>query len=214
MKTAAAINLIKQELQKPLPGISAQELMTGRVLPLPDEIPDTAKISAVLCLLFPVKDDIAVLLMKRMPDNTAHSGQVSFPGGKREKNDVDLKATALREANEEVGLKINTVEILGALTPLYIPVSNFKVHPFVGFSEQKPELNLNKREVERTIEVPLDYLFHHANKKEAEVIPPARPDMIRKVKAYILNDGTVVWGATAMILSELEVLTKGLRGEN
>ena len=201
------IKLLKERLQKPLPGLSAQERMTGRVIATPVQAPPTAKPSAVLCLLFPKNNELYVLLMKRIEDNTAHSGQVSFPGGSFEAQyDTNLRATALREAQEEVGIMPGQVEILGALTSLYIPVSNFNVYPYVGFTQQRPEYHLNHQEVSYTMEVPLNNLLHADRKTMAEVISPVTPDIIRKVNAYRLEDGTIIWGATAMIISELEVV--------
>ena len=123
---------LREALLQPLPGAEAQEKMMGRVKSMPQEIPADARPSAVLCLLFPVNDEPHILFMKRKEDNTAHSGQVSFPGGRYEEQDANYKTTALREANEEVGILSSDVEILGALTSLYIPVSNFNVYPFVG----------------------------------------------------------------------------------
>jgi hypothetical protein len=102
------------------------------------------------------------------------------------------------------------VEILGELTPLYIPVSNYNVYPFVGFAQQAPDYNLSKQEVAYTLEVSLDTLFHNDRKTIAEVVSPKFPDVVRKVNAYLLEDGTVIWGATAMILSELETIMESL----
>ena len=178
----------------------------GRVLPHPINVPENARPSAVLCLLFPTNEELNVLLMKRREDKTAHSGQVSFPGGSYEAADADLKVTALREAQEEVGIVSSEVDILGALTPLYIPVSNFNVYPYVGYARQRPEYNLSQNEVSYTIEVPLSSLLHSDRKTIANVVSPAAPGTIRNVNAYKLEDGTIIWGATAMIISELETV--------
>ena len=182
----------------------------GRVVTNPQQVPENARLSAVLCLLFPHNEELYVVLMKRREDKTAHSGQVSFPGGRHEKTDEDLKATALREANEEMGIISADVDLLGALTPLYIPVSNFQVYPFVGFYAGRPDYNLSHNEVSYSIEVPLNNLLHSDRKIVTDVISPAIPDVIRKVKAYQLEDGTIIWGATAMIISELEVVLNEL----
>jgi 8-oxo-dGTP pyrophosphatase MutT (NUDIX family) len=197
---------LRERLKLPLPGLSAQEKMMGRVLSMPVKAPDNARPSAVLCLLFPMHDELYLLLMKRREDKTAHSGQVSFPGGSADSTDADLTATALREAQEEVGIVSSDVEILGALTPLYIPVSNFNVYPFVGYAKQRPAYNLSHNEVSYIIEVPLKSLLHADRKTVTDVISPAMPEVIRKVNAFRLEDGTVIWGATAMIISELEAV--------
>ncbi|HYD20726.1 MAG TPA: CoA pyrophosphatase [Flavipsychrobacter sp.] len=206
MAHAPLITWLKERLQKELPGITAQERMTGRVLPMPGEIPESARQGAVLALLYPVEGVLTLLLMKRAPDNSAHSGQVSFPGGKRDPGDADLVATALREAWEEVGLHANDMEILGALSSLYIPVSNFNVHPFIAYTTSRPELKPSADEVEYIIEVPIAELFHPERITKVLVTSPADKTFIRKVPAYKLQDETVIWGATAMMISELQVL--------
>jgi 8-oxo-dGTP pyrophosphatase MutT (NUDIX family) len=204
------IEWLRGQLLQPLPGRSAQERMMGRVVGMPLVVPANARPSAVLCLLFPMNGELHVLLMKRREDKTAHSGQVSFPGGSYEPTDADMRATALREAQEEVGIPSADVDVLGALTPLYIPVSNFNVYPFVGYARQRPVYNLSHKEVSYTIEVPLRSLLHADRKIVTDVTSPVMPDLMRQVKAYKLEDGTIIWGATAMIISELEVVLEGL----
>jgi 8-oxo-dGTP pyrophosphatase MutT (NUDIX family) len=179
--------------------------MMGRVVASPPTVPDNARLSAVLCLLFPVDDRLHLLLMKRREDRTAHSGQVSFPGGRHEPEDPDLLTTALREAHEEVGIAPTDVIVIGALTPLYIPVSNFNVFPYIGYMPSRPAYVLSDNEVSYTIEISLDELLHPERKIITDVYSPATPQKIKNVHAYNLQDGTIIWGATAMIISELEV---------
>ncbi len=207
--TLDTIPALRHRLSMPLPGRAAQEKMIGHVLPIPRVAPDHAKLSAVLCLLFPWQGVLKVILMKRMDDHTAHAGQVSFPGGRYEEGDADLCCTALREAWEEIGVNPASVDILGALTPIYIPVSNFNVFPYVGFLNEKPEYALSHSEVSYTMEVPLDELWHPDRKTRRDVVSPAIKKVIPNVNAYLLDDGTVIWGATAMILSELETIMSG-----
>lgn len=202
------IEWMRQRLQEPLPGLSAQERMMGRVVSMPPKVPDNARPSAVLCLLYPHLDDLHVLLMKRKEDKGAHSAQVSFPGGRFEQSDLDLSTTALREANEEVGVDPEAVDLIGALTPLYIPVSNFQVFPYVGYMPQRPAFTPNPDEVSYIIETPLNDLLHDTRKTTTDVSSPVMPGLIRNVKAYRLDDGTIIWGATAMIISELEAVLK------
>jgi 8-oxo-dGTP pyrophosphatase MutT (NUDIX family) len=180
----------------------------GRVVSMPHIVPENARPSAVLCLLYPADDELQLLLMKRREDRTAHSGQVSFPGGRYEQEDADLQTTALREAHEEVGIAPAQVDVLGALTTLYIPVSNFNVHPFVGYVPSKPQFVISEAEVSYTIETPLGNLLHNDRKIITDVSSPIMPGLIRQVRAYQLEDGTIIWGATAMIISELEAIMK------
>lgn len=199
-------NYLKQRLQEPLPGLTAQLLMVGRVRSMPPVVPANARQSAVLCLLYQHDQVPHVLLIEREEDKSAHSKQIAFPGGRFEEEDGHLLKTAQREAHEEVGLQPNQYDILGSLTPLYIPVSNFNVAPFVAFSHQRPQLVPNSEEVARLIEVPLTHLFAKERKVRADVITPALNEPLRQVHAYALDEQTLIWGATAMILSELEQL--------
>jgi 8-oxo-dGTP pyrophosphatase MutT (NUDIX family) len=200
------INWLRERLAAPLPGIAGQERMMARVKPMPDKIPSDARPSAVLCLLFPIEEALHVLLIRRVDDGKAHSGQIGFPGGKQDPWDADLKSTALREANEEVGIMSANVDILGSLTPLYIPVSNFQVYPFVGYSATKPEYNISQSEVAEVLEIPITDLLHPEHKTVVNVTSPVMPEIIRSVRAYKLPDNGIIWGATAMIISELETL--------
>lgn len=206
------IEWLRQRLTEPLPGIMAQERMMGRVVSMPPQVPEHARLSAVLCLLYPENGQLQVLLMKRIEDLTAHSGQVSFPGGRYEPEDITMQGTAMREAKEEVGIDPEQIDVLGALTSLYIPVSNYNVFPFVGYIDKRPEYNLNRKEVSHIIEIPLSHLLDDNNKITANVSSPAMPGIIRKVRAYRLDDNMIIWGATAMIISELETLLKEYAG--
>jgi 8-oxo-dGTP pyrophosphatase MutT (NUDIX family) len=200
------IDGLRQQLQQPLPGREAQERMTGRVLPMPNEIPPNARKSAVLMLLYPIENIPHILLIKRVDDGKAHSGQIGFPGGRMDKTDADLQATALREAYEEVGILPSVVDVLGQLTPLYIPVSNFHVFPFIGHVQARPEYILNTTEIAATLEIPVHRFLLPELKTTVDVTSPVMPEKIRNVRAYKLLDGTIIWGATAMIISELEML--------
>ena len=205
------IDGIRKQLAGPLPGRTAQERMKGRLRPMPQVIPYNAKDSAVLQLLFPLHDELHILLMRRTEDGRAHSGQISFPGGRHEPEDASFMVTALREAEEEVGIVAGEVEVLGALTPLYIPVSFYLVHPFVAWSEQRPDYLPSRTEVSEIIEVPVAHLFDKGNKITTEVKPSSMPGVTFTVPAYSLPNGSYIWGATAMMLAELEEVFLNLK---
>ncbi len=204
LKYRKKINRLKDRLQTQLPGKQAHQKMLARVTDIPSQIPSDARASAVLSLIFPQEDELYLLLIKRTEDGSVHSGQISFPGGRQEPEDTDLRATALREAQEEVGIISSEVDILGGLTHLYIPVSNFLVYPFVAFAEKRPEYRLSTKEVAHVIEVPVREFLSENHKKTVRIASAADKTFVRKVNAYELSDGSVIWGATAMILSELE----------
>lgn len=204
--TESLVEKLRSRLLLPLPGREAQERMTGRVRPMPDEIPSNARDSAVLQLIYPVDGDFRILFIRRTEDGRAHSGQISFPGGRHEPEDASLMVTALREAEEEVGVVASEVEVLGALTPMYIPISLFMVHPFLGWCPKRPDFLPSKDEVSELIEVSISDLFNPSNKVTREVWPSSMPGLKLNVPVYLLPDDTYIWGATAMMLSELEAI--------
>lgn len=200
------INWLKNRLQEPLPGLEAQNKMAARVRELPSVIPDNAKLSAVLALLFPKDDALNLLLIKRVDDGKPHSGQIGFPGGRKDETDQSLEHTALRETFEEVGIAAESMQVLGALTSLYIPVSYSLVHPFIGYTPHKPEYKLSVDEVQYTLEVPLHEFFAPEKKIVTKITPAAFPEITLTAPAYQWDADHLIWGATAMIISELEAL--------
>lgn len=154
--------------------------------------------AGVLALLLPQDDTPVLVLTIRHDDLPDHGGQISFPGGQRE-GDEPLSATALREANEEIGLSPTTVWLLGDLTPLYIPPSNFCVHPFVGAAAHDLALRPTDREVDQILRVPLDRLLA----PDTRVVEPWTLQGQEVDVPYYDIDGHTVWGATAMMLAEL-----------
>jgi 8-oxo-dGTP pyrophosphatase MutT (NUDIX family) len=111
-----------------------------------------ARIAAVLILVYPKNGSVSVVFMQRTDYEGVHGGQISFPGGRKESSDTNLVETALREANEEVGVNPSKISVLGTLTPLFIPVSKTIVTPVVGWIDEKPEYKLQHEEVVFLIE--------------------------------------------------------------
>lgn len=195
------IKSVERSLQN-LPGLEAQIKMApiSRIQEFNNPSSNgNARKSAVLILFYPDNGNIKTVLMERASDNSVHSGQISFPGGKYEIQDKNLKNTALREAWEEVGLKSEMVTILGPLSKLFIPPSNFDVYPFVGYTLEKPKFNTN-REVESLIEVDIKTLIKPETFTEKPII--VRNSTKMQVPCYLV-DQYIIWGATSMIISEL-----------
>ncbi|MBT8252595.1 MAG: CoA pyrophosphatase [Flavobacteriaceae bacterium] len=169
----------------------------------------TAKQAAVLALLYPDLNQIVhIALILRKTYHGVHSAQIGFPGGKVEVGDEDLVATALRETNEEIGVHAEMVEVIKPLTPVYIPPSNFFVKPFFGISRSTPTFVRQDDEVEDIVEVPLTQLLD--DQLVISTTVPTSYNISVKVPAFDLN-GHIVWGATAMMLSEIKDLLKEVR---
>lgn len=166
----------------------------------------TAKQAAVLALFYPNKNnETYLILILRKTYKGVHSAQVSFPGGKFEVEDLDLQTTALRETYEEVGVPMEDVEVLKRMTPMYIPPSNFTVHPFFGITSNLPNFIKQDEEVEDLIEVSLLHFLDESNLIQTSV--PTSYEVNVEVPAFKLNNH-IVWGATAMMLSEIKDLLK------
>ena len=192
---------------KPLPGYEGQQLLapvhrksTNFYL----ELNPAYKTGCVMILLFPVKEETRLLMIERSDIGT-HSGQISFPGGRREMDDANLIDVALRETYEEVGVNPSTIKILGELTELYIPVSNYLVHPFVGIINELPELNISTSEVKNVLTPSLKTFFNNN---------PITTHDFKSYDGQIINapyyafEQHKIWGASAMMISELCVLLK------
>lgn len=164
-----------------------------------------AKESAVLILLYEKQGEVHLVFTERKVYKGAHSGQISFPGGKKDAVDISLEYTALRETHEEVGILASKIEVVSAISHLYIPVSNFLVFPFVGVLNEAPVFVKEEKEVERIIEIPLKMLLNSENEINKKIKIPEK-NIQFNTPAYQVKD-IEIWGATAMILSEfLEIL--------
>ena len=165
-----------------------------------------AKQAGVLALCYPEEDNVAnLLLILRKTYKGVHSNQIAFPGGKAEVSDNGLLSTALRETEEEVGVQSHQIEIFKALTTIYIPPSNFEVQPFLGICKSTPAFKIQEDEVEALVKVRLSDFLDDAN-VYLETMSTSYAKNVA-VPAFNLN-GHTVWGATAMMLSEIKELLK------
>lgn len=199
------LDQIRAALQRPRPGLAAQIRLAPeyRLASLRSDPPADARRAGVLILLYPQHGEWHFPLMKRVENGLTHGGQISLPGGSQERGE-SLRDTALREACEEIGAACSGVEILGTLSTIYIPPSNFLVTPSVGWVAARPDFKCDPHEVAELIETPLNVLFD--------------PDVIRR-ELWTLRGAEVevpfyqigshkVWGATAMILSEFSMMLR------
>lgn len=195
---------LKKNLAAELPGPSAHDRMAPahrNDLIKKSKGLAMARQSSVLILLFPdLSGKISTTFIKRVEYDGVHSGQISFPGGKSEETDTDLADTALREAEEEVGIIRNRVEIIGALSDLFVPPSNFIVRPYIAQTGSQPHFTANKREVAEIFTVPLSYFADLKAIEEYTI--PYRNGLNITVPGFMFNNH-LIWGATAMILNEL-----------
>jgi 8-oxo-dGTP pyrophosphatase MutT (NUDIX family) len=194
------INL-EEKLASPLPGLAVQLEMAPSIRKADVVVPDDAKLSAVMLLLFQREGQWHTLLIERSSNNPndKHSGQISFPGGKLEASDISFEACAKREAFEEVGIAIDAIRTVGALTPLYIPVSRFMVYPFVGVLAQEPVWKPQASEVKKLLPMPVSFFADKKNIKMKDMIIMGQT--VKDVPYYDV-DGKALWGATSMILYE------------
>ena len=189
-------NLWREILSSKLPGEKAQLMMapTFRGVFRNDKDPIRA---AVLILMYPSNEKTRLVFIKRNEYDGPHSAQVSLPGGAWEKKDGSMENTAIRETREELGI-VDEIEILGALTDLHIPVSNFQVSPFVGCTDRTPVFHPDASEVQFIIETPLTELLDPRNLDSERVLRHGQ-----SIEAPFYRVGKEkIWGATAMILSE------------
>ncbi len=183
--------------------------------PLPDvsqrfdrESAKKARQSAVMVLLYQEDGKIKFPLIVRPQYPGVHGGQVALPGGKFEKNDKDLIYTSLRETQEEVGVDMNQIEVIGQLSELYVPPSNFNILPVIGLLSKRPNFILEEKEVEELVIADLDVLNDESKRKQKQMTFYSG---INVDVPYFDIEGKVVWGATAMILSEFAAIINNIK---
>ncbi|MEO8535013.1 MAG: CoA pyrophosphatase [Flavobacterium sp.] len=163
------------------------------------------RIAAVMMLLYPKDGKTNLVLIVRNAYNGVHSSQIAFPGGKYETTDSGFEATALRETHEEVGVLPEKINVIKEFTPMFIPPSNFLVHPFLGVSSEELSFYPDAREVADVIELPLSVFLDDEIIIEATLSTSYGSNI--RVPAFNIQNH-IVWGATAMILSELRDVLK------
>ena len=203
--TSSLIDKLEVSLNGNLPGSEAQELMAPVIRFTGKNYPDRnkSKSSGVLILVYPFEEEWYTVFIERTVFGP-HGGQISLPGGKMEQQDSDIHATALRETSEEIGVDQSNIKVLGQLTSLYVPHSNFMITPVVGFHKDVPTLSQNDNEVQSIICIGLNELFDEKNRGCKTM---NRGEHTIHAPYYNAN-GHIIWGATAMIMSEFEVLIK------
>lgn len=204
------IEILKNSDWNKLPGLDAQLKMAPptRKAEIQEIVSEkNYQPSSVLILLFEDENQWNTLLIKRATDNSPHSGQMALPGGRFEEKDISLKNTALRETFEEIGIPPEQIEIIGELSPIYIPVSKHKVVPFVGYVKKLPILILDKNEVDSVYIIAIKDLQNELFLKNDYL--EIRNYRLKVPYYFIQNQ--IIWGATAMILSEfLEFLSHSI----
>lgn len=191
-----------------LPGFAAQRIMAPAMRGGPISPPADVRRASVMALFYPMNERLQLLYIQRTsPKRDRHAGQISFPGGSVDPGDRDAVHTALRELEEEVGVAQSSVEILGGLSPLYIPVSNFMVDPFMGWVPERPMFVPQESEVARVLELPFADFFTPDSQRSGPrklVNGMTLPDT-----PYWSVGGEEIWGATAMMTAELVKLAEG-----
>lgn len=208
MNFAESISKLSYRLANyPLPG---HEEIVKRMSPnrmrLKGEPNETTRRSSVLLLFYPKGEDIFLPLILRPQYDGVHGGQMAFPGGRAELKDKNIQATALREAQEEIGIKASDVRILGNLTELYISPSNLLCQPVMGYINYRPDFYPDEREVADILEVPLSD-FVNPDTVQTRFVE-ARGYRF-ETPGFIIQE-QIVWGATAMMIAELIEIINGL----
>jgi len=202
------LSLLERRLHREKPGLLSQVKMVPDPRPgdkTYQEAGDTCLRAGVLVLLYPREDGFYLVLTRRTAQVAHHQAQISFPGGQMDEHENAVE-TALREAAEELSIKPDEVRVLGELTPLYIPPSNYCIYPVVAAAARRPEFEPSPQEVAEVIEVPLNHLLNPRNVTR-EMWPLRGIDV---TVPFYLFQGHKIWGATAMVLAELLDLLKGI----
>ncbi len=205
------VTALERLLKEDLPGAEAHYKMAPKHRPRFKLKHDTPpRPGAVMILLYEEEGVIRFPLIQRSEYRGVHSGQIALPGGKAEDSDKDLIDTAIREANEELGINPNEIEVIGSLTSFFVAVSNFQILPVVAYARKFPRFIPDPREVAGVVNADLNMMIDPHTTKEKAITPSE--GITFDAPYYDLN-GNVVWGATAMMLSEFVTLTRRIYGK-
>jgi 8-oxo-dGTP pyrophosphatase MutT (NUDIX family) len=196
---------LKAKFELPLPGLTSHLKMapaSSRQLANSNEdYGMNARKSAVLILFFHDEDVLKMIVIRRSVYVGIHSGQIAFPGGRYEEEDGDVQTTALREIHEEIGIAEDKIEIIGRLSDIYVRPSNFLISVFVGYLNDKPQYKIDKREVAEIIEIPFSEFFEKDVIKQKDFYVDFRKAASHAPYFDVTN--AEIWGASAMVISEL-----------
>lgn len=201
-------DLIKKIKKAELEGAQAHGLFSPPyrdVLSYEQIMEKNPKFAAVNIVLY-LKDNewFFPLILRSENERDRHSGQISLPGGKKEELDINFSDTAIRETSEEIGIEKHYLRIIREISPIYIPPSNFFVYPYISYTKKNPTFILQETEAVEVIEFPITSFLHLSDTPELMALSGTGG----KEVPVINFNGYIIWGATAMILSEFSQLIK------
>lgn len=210
MNQKAIIDFLREFDTALLPGWDAQQNMSPAYrgeIDLEKILELNPNVGSVAVIIYPKTDELHFVLTQRHDYKGTHGGQISLPGGKKEPDEALFHA-AVRECKEELGVELQQDQFCLQLSPIYIPPSHFLVHPFVFYSKEELQFDRDEFEVKEVIEIPLKFLLNEASKIKTEI--SSSHGVLKNVPAYSFHS-KVIWGATAIILSELESILQGVK---
>lgn len=203
-------NLVQKIQNAPLYGENAHSVYSPPYRPIfsyEEILAKNPRFAAVNIVLYLKNNQWFVpLILRSKNKNDKHSGQVSFPGGSKDKTDKDFSETAIRETSEEIGIEKHYLKIIKEMSPLYIPPSNFYVKPFISFTKKNPRFTLQETEAVELIEFPVEKILQLSQSPNKKILQSSRNTEV----PFIEFEGYHIWGATSMILFEFSQLLKNM----